>query len=187
VLDCVRQDVDRYCRVNGRRSLRVVVGALLFDNGLQAVLLHRLAHELRRRRVPALGPLVARLSLFLTGVDISPTADIGPGLYVAHGVGLVVGGSARVGARAFLLQQATIGAPSQARLGEMPVLGDDVFVGAGARLIGPIRIGHRVFVGTNAVVTCDLPDDARAVSAAGLEVTGRTPAAGPGAAGAGLG
>lgn len=149
---------------------------MLFDNGLQAVVLFRLAHWLRARRVPALGPAVARLNLTLTGVDLAPSAEVGPGLVIAHGVGLVVGGGCRIGARAFLLHQVTLGAPSQSRLAQMPTLGDDVFVGAGARVIGAVVIGDRVVIGTNAVVTTDVASDHRVVVEQSLRITPRSQA-----------
>ncbi|HSL82866.1 MAG TPA: hypothetical protein VLF66_08820 [Thermoanaerobaculia bacterium] len=170
MLDTVRQDLGRFAEIKSLPRWRALVEGLLFDNGFQAVVLYRVAHTFRSRGIPFLGPFFGRLSLFLTGVDIAPAAVIGPGLYVAHGVGLVVGGGVRVGERAFFLGGVNVGAPSQARLAEMPELGDDVFLGAGARVLGRIRLGNRVFVGANAVVTRDVPDDAKVVSAAGVEV-----------------
>lgn len=170
MLDTVRQDLRRFAEIKGLPRWRALVEGLLFDNGFQAVVLYRVAHAFRSRGIPFLGPFFGRLSLFLTGVDIAPAAVIGPGLYVAHGVGLVVGGGVRVGERAFFLGGVNVGAPSQARLAEMPELGDDVFLGAGARVLGRIRLGDRVVVGANAVVTRDVPDDAKVVSAAGVEV-----------------
>src|SRR5262245_55210184 len=164
----MRQDAARLAEVKGKRLGRTVVEGLLFENGFQAVLLHRVAHWFRSRGIPVLGPLVARLNLFWTGVDISPLAVIGPGLYISHGTGLVIGGAARLGARAFLLQGVTIGAPTPARVAEMPSLGDDVFVGAGACVIGGIRVGSRVFIGVNAVVSRDVPDDCKVLAAGGI-------------------
>jgi serine O-acetyltransferase len=169
----LRADLARFADLKGKGLLRATVEGLAFDNGLQAVVLHRLAHAVRRRRIPILGPAIARCNLFLTGVDISPAAVIGPGLVIAHGVGLVVGGGSRIGARAFLLHQATLGAPSQGRLDEMPTLGDDVFVGAGARIIGRVTIGDRAVIGTNAVIARNIPADHRAVLDVALLVAPR--------------
>jgi len=173
VLDNLRQDAARLAEVKGKRLGRAVVEGLLFENGFQAVVLHRVAHWFRSRNVPVLGPLVARLNLFFTGVDISPLAVIGPGLYISHGTGLVIGGAARLGARAFLLQGVTIGAPTPARVAQMPSLGDEVFVGAGACVIGDIQVGSRVFIGVNAVVARDVPDDCKVLAAGGVEVIPR--------------
>jgi serine O-acetyltransferase len=173
MLGNVRRDLERLAEIKGQSPGRALVEGLLFENGFQAVVLHRVAHAFRRRGIPFFGPFFARLGLFLTGVDISPAAVIGPGLYVSHGVGLVIGGGVRIGERAFFLGGVNVGAPSQARLDEMPTLGDDVFVGAGARLLGKIAIGDRVFIGANAVVARDVPSDSKVVSTAGIEVTTR--------------
>ena len=147
-----------------------VLESLLFDNGYQAVVLHRVAHWFKSHRIPVLGPLVARLSLFLTGVEIGPGAEIGPGLLISHGTGLVIGGYARVGAQATLLPQVTIGAPTRAKVLEMPVVGDRVFIGAGAKIIGPVTIGDDVIIGVNAVVTKDVDSGSRVRSTAKIEI-----------------
>jgi serine O-acetyltransferase len=173
VFDNLRQDAARLAEVKGKPLARCVVEGLLFENGFQAVVLHRVAHWFRSRNIRVLGPFFARWNLFLTGVDIAPSAVIGPGLYISHGTGLVIGGGARLGARAFLLQGVTIGAPTPARVAQMPTLGDDVFVGAGACIIGDIRVGSRVFIGVNAVVARDVPDDCKVLAAGGVEVTPR--------------
>ena len=170
----VRADLARLAEIKGLSRGRALAEGLLFENGFQAVLLHRLAHWFRSRGIPFLGPLLGRLAVFLTGADISPAARIGPGLYVSHGVGLVIGGGVRVGARGFFLGSVNVGAPSQSRLAEMPVLGDDVFVGAGARILGAVTLGDRVFVGANAVVAEDVPSDSKVLTTARVEVTSRS-------------
>lgn len=168
----LRQDARRLSELKARKYPWCIFEAVLLDNGFQAVVLHRLAHWFRSRGVPVLGPLVARLNLFLTAVDISPAAEIGPGLAIGHGVGLVVGGGAKIGAGAMLLHQVTIGAPSLRRLEQMPVLGDRVFVGAGARIIGGVTIGDDVFIGTNAIVTESVPAGCKVVATAAVAILG---------------
>jgi serine O-acetyltransferase len=150
-----------------------VVESLLFENGYQAVVLHRMAHACKRLHLPVLGPLFARLSLFLTGVDIAPAAQIGPGLLISHGVGIVIGGYARIGSGATLLHGVTIGGPYPSRRREMPAVGDDVFLAAGATVIGDITIGSRVFVGAGAMVTEDVPDDSVVVAKFAVEIRPR--------------
>ena len=173
MLDNLRQDAARMREAKRKPFPWYVVESLLLDNGFQAVVLHRLAHWFKRRRIPFFGPFFARLNLFLTGVDIGPGAVIGPGLRISHGVGLVVGGYARIGARALLLHGVTIGSPSHGRVEEMPELGDDVFLGAGAMVIGRVRVGDRVVVGAGALVTVDVPSDSRVVARGGIEVLPR--------------
>lgn len=157
MLDNLRADTRRLKVWKTRKAPWYVLESLLFENGYQAVILHRIAHWFKSRRVPFFGPLFARLSLFLTGVDISPGAQIGPGLLISHGVGLVIGGNAKIGANALILHQVTIGSPSVGRLGEMPRVGDDVFIGAGATLIGDIQVGDGALIDAMVLVSRDVP------------------------------
>jgi serine O-acetyltransferase len=150
-----------------------VLESLAFENGYQAVVLYRVASWFKRHRIPILGPFFSRLGLFLTGVDISPGAQIAPGLLLSHGTGLVIGESVRIGADATILHQVTIGAPDTGRLNEMPDIGRDVYIGAGAVLIGGIKLGDDVIIGTNTVITSDVPDNHRVVSAAPTKISER--------------
>lgn len=174
----LRRDAARLVEnAPGRSPVRVVVEALLFDNGFQAVVLYRLARWFKARRIPFFGPAVARLNLFLTGAEISPSAEIGPGLRISHGVGLVIGGYSKIGADALLLHGVTLGSPSPRRVEEMPVLEDGVFVGAGAKIIGRVTVGAGSFIGVNAVVTRDIPPGSRVLTKAGIDVAPLAPAA----------
>ncbi len=150
----LEQDAARL-RSEGASST-YLLEALLFNNGFQAVLFYRLARWFKKNGIPLLGPAVARLGLFFTGVEISHAAEIGPGLMISHGTGIVIGGFAKIGSGVTLLHQVTLGSPSAARLEEMPTVEDSVFVGAGAKLIGKITIGEGAFIGVNAVVTRDI-------------------------------
>lgn len=174
LFDALKQDTRRLLEIKSKGSPWYVLESLLFENGYQAVVMHRMAHWFRRRGIPVLGPLIARLSLFLTGVDIAPEAVIGPGLRIAHGVGLVIGNKVRIGEQATLLHQVTIGAPSTRRIAQMPAIGDGVFIAVGARLIGGITIGDRVFVGANCVLTEDVPGDSKVTLAAVPTVEARS-------------
>ena len=127
--------------------------------GLRATLLFRVSHALWRHGVHALPGMVARLNLMLHGLDIPPSVEIGPGLYVPHPVGTVVM-ARRIGARVSLVSGITIG---MRRTLDFPILGDDVFVGAGARILGGIVIGEGACIGANAVVLTDVPPGATAV------------------------
>ena len=171
MLDNLRHDTRRLREIKSKPFPWYVAESLLFENGYQAVVLHRLAHWFKRRRVPVLGPLIGRFSLFLTGVEIGPGAEIGPGLLISHGTGLVIGGYARVGADATLLHQVTIGSPTRRKVLEMPVVGDRVFVGAGAKIIGGVSVGSDVFIGANALVTRDVPDRSKVTSTADIEIS----------------
>ncbi|HET9226376.1 MAG TPA: serine O-acetyltransferase [Thermoanaerobaculia bacterium] len=161
MLDNLREDTRRLREIKTKPFPWYVIESLLFENGYQAVVLHRIAHWFKKNGIPVLGPLVARFNQFLTGVDIGPGAEIGPGLRIAHGNGIVIGGYAKIGRNALLLHQVTIGAPSPEWVAKMPVIGDNVFIGAGAKVIGGIQVGNNVFIGVNAIVAQDIPDDSR--------------------------
>lgn len=173
MFDNLRRDTRRLREIKRKPFPWYALESLLFENGYQAVLCYRLARWFRVRNVPFFGPLFARLGLFWTGADISPLAEIGPGLRIAHGQGLVIGGYARLGADALLLHEVTIGSPHPGRVEEMPILGDRVFVGAGAKVLGKVMIGDDVFIGVNAIVAQDVPAGSRVVAAAGLVVSPR--------------
>jgi len=169
----LRADTRRLREIKKKGFPGYVIESLLFENGYQAVVMYRMASWFKHRGIPLLGPLIARISLFLTGVDIAPGARIGPGLRIAHGDGIVVGDRVVIGSDATLLHQVTIGAASLRRVDRMPHLGDDVFVGAGARLIGEITVGDEVFIGVNTIVLTDIPGASKVTSSAELVIETR--------------
>ncbi len=172
MLENLKRDTRRLREVKKKPFPFYVLESLLFENGYQAVVLHRIAAWFKHRSIPVLGPFFARLSLFLTGVDIAPGAVIGPGLRISHGVGMVIGNGVHIGADATLLHQVTLGAASTRRVAHMPTVGDRVFIGAGAKLIGGISIGDDVLIGVNTVVTRDVPSGSKVATKAGISVTG---------------
>ncbi|MEU4387703.1 serine acetyltransferase [Promicromonospora sp. NPDC023805] len=114
--------------------------------------------------VPVLGSVLKQVNHAITGADIAWSARIGPGLVLWHPTGVVIGPGVVVGRDARIQQGITLGA-ARSRTGQDgdPVLGDGVYVGAGARVLGPVRVGDRARIGANAVVLIDVPDDASAV------------------------
>lgn len=173
MFDNLREDTRRLREIKTKGAPWYVIESLLFENGYQAVVLHRMAHWFKSRGIPVLGPMIARLNQFLTGVEIGPGAVIGPGLRISHGYGIVVGGYARIGRNALLLHQVTIGSPHPATVEKMPVIGDNVFIGAGAKVIGEITVGDDVFIGVNAIVARDIPSGSRVLCKSGIDVSPR--------------
>ena len=174
MFDNFRQDYARLADFRGRRSWTFLLDCLLFDNGFQACTLYRIARWWKAKRIPLIGPAVARINLLLTGVDINPNAIIGPGLVISqHGVGLVIGGDVRVGARALLHHGVTLGAPTPSRIVQMPRIGDGVSIGAGACIIGDIEIGDRCFIGATALVTQSVPAERRVLARSELIIEPR--------------
>jgi serine O-acetyltransferase len=118
-----------------------------------AVALLRLA-QAAGRRLPLAGSLVKQANHVVTGADLAYQAEIGPGLVLHHPTGVVIGPGCRVGARATIMQGATLGSDAvTGGDGGSPVIGDDVFIGPGAALFGRVELGDRVRVGANSVVT----------------------------------
>jgi serine O-acetyltransferase len=170
MLDPIRQDYARLAAYRGRRSLGFLLATLLFDNGFQAVLLHRAARCFKRWRIPVLPACCWRFAIFFTGADINPNARLGPGLVVSHGVGLVVGGDVVAGRDLLLHHGVTLGAPTPGRISQAPRIGDGVSIGAGATLVGAITVGDGAFVGAGVLLARDVPARAKVTMAATPEV-----------------
>jgi len=135
--------------------------------GLHAIWFHRLAHWLWTHKLYFLGRLISHLSRFLTGIEIHPGAKIGPGFFIDHGMGTVIGETAEIGEDVTLYHNVTLGGVSWKKEKRHPTLEDHVVVGAGAQILGPIRIGARSRIGANAVVVKEVPSDSVVVGVPG--------------------
>ncbi len=147
--------------------------------GLWAVWSHRVAHVLWRWRLKLLARWISQVARALTGIEIHPGATIGQGLFIDHGMGVVIGETAEIGTDVTLYQGVTLGGTSLEKGKRHPTLGDRVVVGAGAKVLGAITIGECSRVGANAVVVKPVPEGAVVVGVPGEIVapraTGRTP------------
>ena len=148
--------------------------------GVQALLAHRVAHALWDADVPLIPRTIAYASRAVTGVEIHPAARIGSDFFVDHGSGVVVGETAEIGDRVTLYQGVTLGGTGFARGKRHPTLEDDVTVGSGAKLLGPVTIGRNAKVGANTVVIENVPAHTTVVGNPGhpVRVEGR-PVEGP--------
>ena len=133
-------------------AARSRIEVLLCYPGLHAVIWHRLSHGLWRRSLYLPARMMAHFGRFLTGIEIHPAARIGRRLIIDHGMGVVIGETAEVGADVYLYHGVTLGGTSSARGKRHPTLGNNVIVGAGAKILGDILIGDGARVGANAVV-----------------------------------
>ena len=136
-----------------RSSLEV----LLCYPGLHALMWHRLAHALWRRKLHVPGRLISYLGRWLTGIEIHPGARIGRRVIIDHGMGVVIGETAEVGDDVYMYHQVTLGGTSSERGKRHPTVGNEVIIGAGAKLLGAITIGDHARVGANAVVLQPVP------------------------------
>jgi serine O-acetyltransferase len=138
--------------------------------GVQALLAHRAAHALLEAGVPMLPRVIAYLTRAVTGVEIHPAARIGNEFFIDHGSGVVIGETAVIGNCVTLYQGVTLGGTGFQRGKRHPTLGDNVTVGSGAKLLGPIAVGDGAKVGANTVVVEDVPPGATVVGNPGHPV-----------------
>ena len=136
-----------------------LIGAMLMIRGVQAALLYRLSHRAYRLRLRPIAAVVCRISQLLFQVDIDPRAVIGPGLRLRHCQGVVIGSEAVIGENCTIFHQVTIGkrfSGGPGRPDGMATIGNNVMIGAGAKILGPVLISSGAVVGANAVVTHDV-------------------------------
>lgn len=136
---------------------------LLTYSGLHAIILHRISHWLWGKRLPVIPRFLSQFGRFLTGIEIHPGAKIGSGFFIDHGMGVVIGETAEIGNNVTLFQGVTLGGTGKERGKRHPTLGDNVVVGAGAKILGAVTIGDNVKIGANSVVLKSVPPDSTVV------------------------
>jgi serine O-acetyltransferase len=143
--------------------------------GIHALLAYRVAHAMYEAGVPLAPRLIAMLTRTITGIEIHPAAYIGQGLFIDHGAGVVIGETAEIGDNVTLYQGVTLGGTGFQTGKRHPTVQDNVTIGSGAKLLGPITIGHGAKVGANSVVITDVPPNSTVVGNPGhpVRVEGR--------------
>jgi serine O-acetyltransferase len=135
--------------------------------GVHAIWNHRIAHWLWKRNLKLLARWASQLSRFFTGIEIHPAAQIGSGLFIDHGMSLVIGETSIVGKNVTMYHNVTLGGVSLQKGKRHPTIGDDVVIGAGAQVLGAITVGNCSRIGANAVVVKDVPPDSVVVGVPG--------------------
>ena len=156
----IKCDIERAARSRGKLWR---LKALFLSPGLSAVLLFRLQDSFFKLKLLPLSYLVHRANLNLHGIDILPGASIGEGLRIDHPVGIVVGAGSRIGKNCIVLQNVTIGTryvDSEKYNDEFPNIGDSVTIGAGAVILGGIKLGEGCTIGANSVILADVEEGA---------------------------
>jgi serine O-acetyltransferase len=136
-------------------------------SGLHAIIFYRIANLLFRFKVPLIPRFISQFAKFITGIEIHPGAKIGRGLFIDHGLGVVVGETSIIGNNVTLFQGVTLGGTGKERGKRHPTIGNNVVIGAGAKVLGNIIIGDNSYIGANAVVIKSIPPNATVVGVPG--------------------
>jgi serine O-acetyltransferase len=168
MFNTIRHDVESVFERDPAARSKLEV--LLCYPGLYAIWSHRISHWLWTHHVKLLARYLSQLARWLTGIEIHPGATIGRGFFIDHGMGVVIGETAEVGAEVTLYHGVTLGGTSLAKGKRHPTLGDRVVVGAGAKVLGAITIGNDSRIGANAVVVKSVPSNSVVVGVPGQVV-----------------
>jgi serine O-acetyltransferase len=177
VLGELREDVaaarDRDPAARGVGTIEIVTSY----PGVHAILVHRVSHALHETGTPIVPRALSNLCRVFTGVEIHPAAKIGQDFFIDHGSGVVIGETAEIGDRVTLYQGVTLGGTGFARGKRHPTVQDNVTIGSGAKLLGPITVGHGAKIGANSVVVHDVPANSTVVGNPGhpVRVEGKRP------------
>jgi len=165
LLQGVREDIRAARKRDPAATSNLEV--ILTYPGIHARELHRLAHALHKRGLCLIARLISHFGRALTGIEIHPGAQMGRGLFIDHGMGVVIGETTVIGDDCHLLQGVTLGGTSSRRAKRHPTLGNNVVVGAGAKLIGDITVGDNAKIGAGSVVVTNVPPNATVVGVPG--------------------
>jgi serine O-acetyltransferase len=152
-----------------------IIEVILAYPGFHALLLHRVAHRLHRWGIPVLPRVISHLNRFLTGIEIHPGAQIGSGVFIDHGMGVVIGETAIVGDDVMMYQGVTLGGTGKQRGKRHPTIGKGAVLGVGAKILGDIVVGEGAKIGAGSVVLDDVPPHCTAVGVPAKVVAYREP------------
>lgn len=157
----LRYDLNRV--MENDPAARSMVEILFLYPTIHALIAYRIAHFLYEKKLFFLARIISQISRFFTGIEIHPGAKIGKGLVIDHGMGVVIGETAEIGDNVLLYHGVTLGGTGKDKGKRHPTLGDNVIIGAGAKVLGPIYIASNSKIGANSVVLKDVPEGATAV------------------------
>ncbi len=140
-----------------------IMEVIILYPGFHILLFHKLGNYLYRKNRLFLARLISQIGRFFTGIEIHPGATIGRRLFIDHGMGIVIGETATIGNDCTIYHDATLGGTGKDEEKRHPDLGNNVMVGSGSKVLGPIKIGDNVKIGANATVLIDIPDNSTVV------------------------
>ncbi|MBW6511002.1 MAG: serine O-acetyltransferase [Desulfuromonadaceae bacterium] len=151
-------------------AVRSVFEVVLCYPGFHAMIFYRIAHFCWENDFKLLGRFISHLGRFFSGIEIHPGAKIGPGFFIDHGMGVVIGETAEIGTNCTLYHGVTLGGTSWAKEKRHPTLGDNVVIGSGAKILGPFKVGDNAKIGSNSVVVKEVPNNSTVVGIPGRVV-----------------
>ncbi|WP_026486993.1 serine O-acetyltransferase [Caldanaerobius polysaccharolyticus] len=151
-------------------AAKSILEVILCYPGLHAIILHRLAHFLYNKGLVILPRLISEFSRFITGIEIHPGAKIGRGLFIDHGMGVVIGETTEIGDNCTIYQGVTLGGTGKDKGKRHPTIGNNVVIGAGAKVLGPFKVGDNSKIGAGAVVLKEVPPNSTVVGVPGKAV-----------------
>lgn len=144
-------------------AARNILEVIILYQGFHILIFHRIAHFLYRYKLFFLARLISQIGRFLTGIEIHPGAKIGKRLFIDHGMGIVIGETAEIGDDCTIYHQVTLGGTGKDKNKRHPTVGNNVMIGAGSKVLGPIKIGNNVKIGAGSVVLGDVEENSTAV------------------------
>ena len=162
--DFLQSIIDRDPAAKSKLSL------ILTYPGVKAVFFHQIAHFFCLAKFDLIARIISQTSRFLTGIEIHPKAKIGKNLFIDHGMGVVIGETSEIGKNVTIYQGVTLGGVSANAGKRHPTIGDNVIVGAGSKILGPLNIGSNTKIGANSVVIDDIPENSTVVGVPGKVV-----------------
>ncbi len=144
-------------------AARNILEVIILYPGFHILIFHRISHFLYKHKLFFLARLNSQLGRFFTGIEIHPGAKIGKRLFIDHGMGIVIGETAEVGNDCTIYHQVTLGGTGKDKNKRHPTVGNNVMIGAGSKVLGPIKIGNNVKIGAGSVVLHDIENNSTAV------------------------
>jgi len=155
-------------------AARNVLEVMILYQGFHILIYYRIAHILYKHKIYFLARLISQIGRFFTGIEIHPGAKIGKRLFIDHGMGIVIGETAEIGNDCTIYHQVTLGGTGKDILKRHPTIGNNVIIGAGAKLLGPIIVGDNVKIGAGAVVLKNIENNSTVVGVPGDRIIKRS-------------
>ncbi|NSW89766.1 MAG: serine O-acetyltransferase [Firmicutes bacterium] len=151
-------------------AAKSVVEVILLYSGFHSIVFHRIAHWFYKKKLFFVARAISQLNRFITGIEIHPGAKIGKGLFIDHGMGVVIGETAEIGDNCTIYHGVTLGGTGKEKGKRHPTIGNNVLISAGAKVLGPFKVGDNSKIGANAVVLCEVEPNTTVVGVPGRTV-----------------